>query len=42
MIKAKAFLAVIVLLIVAVSMVNAALPVIRPSQSVVAMPNPHS
>jgi hypothetical protein len=38
--KAEAFLAFIVLLIVAVSMVNAALPVIRPAQSVAVMPNP--
>jgi len=38
--KAKAFLAFIVLLIFAVSMVNAALPVIRPSQPVVVKPNP--
>ena len=38
--KAKAFLAVIVLLIYAVSMVNAALPVMRPSQAFVAKPNP--
>jgi hypothetical protein len=37
--KTKAFLAFIVLLIVAVSMVNAALPVIRPNQQVVAKPN---
>jgi hypothetical protein len=38
--KAKAFLVVIVLLIFAVSMVNAALPVMRPSQAFVAKPNP--
>jgi hypothetical protein len=38
--KAKAFLVVIVLLIFAVSMVNAALPAMRPSQAFVAKPNP--
>ena len=38
--KTKGFLAVIVLLIFAVSMVNAALPVMRPSQAFVAKPSP--
>ena len=38
--KANAFLAVIVLLIVAISMANAAQPVIRPGRSIESMQNP--
>jgi len=38
--KANAFLAVIVLLIVAISMVNAAQPVVRPGRSIESMQNP--
>jgi hypothetical protein len=38
--KTNAFLAVIVLLIVAISMVNAAQPVVRPGRSIESMQNP--